>query len=79
MKAKINPHGDEGTNFYLKQIPKADFDHTSLAVISFYSDLKKNETYYLQVFLKECKYIEKKVVRHINNNLNDFFLLMSLM
>ena len=25
------------------------------------------------MFLKQCKYIEKKVVRHINDNLNDFF------
>ena len=25
------------------------------------------------MFLKECKYIEKKTVRHINDNLRDFF------
>ena len=25
-----------------------------------------------EVFLKECKYIEKKVIRHINDNLVDF-------
>ena len=36
------------------------------------SALKKDENYYLQVFLKECKYIENKVVKHINDNLNDF-------
>ena len=36
------------------------------------SALKKDENYYLQVFLKEFKYIEKKVIRHINNNLSDF-------
>ena len=24
------------------------------------------------MFLKDCKYIEKKAVRHINNNLSDF-------
>ena len=34
--------------------------------------LKKDDNYYLQVFLKGCKYIEKKVIRHINDNLNDF-------
>ena len=34
---------------------------------------KKNDNYYLQVFLKECKYIEKKVVRHIHDNLSDFY------
>ena len=25
------------------------------------------------MFLKECKYFEKEVVRHINNNVSDFF------
>ena len=34
--------------------------------------LKEDENYYLQVFLKECKYIEKKVIRHIDNNLSKF-------
>ena len=24
------------------------------------------------MFLKECRYIEKKVIRHINDNLSDF-------
>ena len=40
--------------------------------------VKKDENYYLQVFLKECKYIEKKVIRYINDNLSDFLLLMSV-
>ena len=51
--------------------PKLDSNHT-LAVISLDSALKKDENYYPQVFLKECKYIEKKVVRHIHDNLSDF-------
>ena len=34
--------------------------------------LKKDENYYLQVFLKECKFIEKKLIRHSNDNLIDF-------
>ena len=42
-----------------------DSNHTCLAVISLDSALKKDEIYYPQVFLKECKSIEKKVVRHI--------------
>ena len=25
-----------------------------------------------EVFLKECKYIKKKVIRHINDNMSDF-------
>ena len=40
--------------------------------------VKKDENYYLQVFLKECKYIEKKVIRYINDNLSDFRLLISV-
>ena len=39
---------------------------------------KKDENYYLPVFSKECKYIEKKVIRHINDNSSDFLLSMSL-
>ena len=46
-------------------------NYTCLAVISLDSALKKDENYYLQVFLKECKYIEKKVVRHIHDTLSD--------
>ena len=44
-----------------------------ILVISLDSTLKKDEKYYLQVLLKECKYIEKKVIRHINNTLSEFF------
>ena len=36
------------------------------------SALKTDNNYYLQVFLKKCKYIEKKVIRHIIDNLSDF-------
>ena len=51
---------------------KLDSNHTCLAVISLNSALKNDENYYPQVFLKECTYIEKKLIRHINDNLNDF-------
>ena len=54
------------------QIFKIDSNHTCLAVISLDSALKKDESSYPQVFLKECKFIEKKVIRHINDNLSDF-------
>ena len=37
------------------------------------SVLKKDDNYYLQVSLKDCKYIEEKVIRHINDNLSDFY------
>ena len=50
-----------------------DFNHTCLAVISLDSALKKDENYYPQVSLKECKYIEKKLIRHIIDNLSDSF------
>ena len=36
------------------------------------STLKENNNYNPQVFSKECKYIEKKVIRHINDNLSGF-------
>ena len=83
MKTKIKYHGNEVRYFYDKRIPKLDSNHTCLAVISLDSGLKKDDNYYLQVFLKECKHNEKKVlkeckhnrkkvVRHINDSLRDF-------
>ena len=72
MKTKIKSHGDEVTDFHDKNIPKIDSNHTCLAVITLDSALKKDENYYPQVFLKECKYIEKKVIRYINNTLSNF-------
>ena len=72
LKTKINSHGDEVTDFYDKKIPKLDSNQTCLAVISLDSAPKKDDNYYPQVFLKECKYIEKKLVRNINDNLGDF-------
>ena len=72
MKTKIKSHGDEVTDLYDKNIPKIDSNHTCLAVISLDSALKKDENYYPQVFLKECKYIEKKVIRYINDTLSNF-------
>ena len=72
LKTKTKSHGDKVTDFYDKKIPKVDSNHTCLAVISVDSTLKKDDNYYSQVFLKECKYIQKKVVRHIHDNLSDF-------
>ena len=57
LKTKVKSHGDEVTDFYDKEIPKVDSNHTCLAVISLDSALKKDDNYYPQVFLKECKYI----------------------
>ena len=72
MENKIKSHGDEVTDFCNKEIPKVDFNHTCFTVISLNSALKKDGNYYPQVFLKECKYIESKVIWHINDNLSDF-------
>ena len=72
METKTKSHDDEVTDFYDKRIPKVDSNYTCLVVISLDSALKKDDSYYLQVFLKECKYIERKALRHINENLSDF-------
>ena len=72
LKTKTKSHRDEVTHFYNKKIPKVDSNHNCLVVISLDSALKKDDNYYPQVFLKECKYIEKKVIRHINDTLSDF-------
>ena len=58
MKTKIKFHGDEVTDFYDKKVSKTDPNPICLAVISLDSALKKDDNYYLQVFLKECKYID---------------------
>ena len=70
MKTKSD--GDKVTDFYNKKTPKVDSNHTCLAVIGLDSARKKDENYYLQMFLKECKYIEIKVIRHITENMSDF-------
>ena len=72
MKTKIKSHCDEVTDFYDRKILKVDSHHTCLPVITLDSALKKDDSYYPQFFLKECKYIEKKVVRHIHDSLSDF-------
>ena len=55
-----------------REITKVDSNYTCLAVISFDSTLKKGENYYLKVFLKECKYIKKIIIRHINDKIFSF-------
>ena len=66
LKAKLNLMAMKLQTFRIKKTPNIDSNHTCLAAISLDSALKKNDYYYPQVFLKECKYIEKKVIRHIN-------------
>ena len=69
MKTKIKSHGDEVTDFCDKEIPKVDSNYTCLAASSLGSAVKKDENYYPQVFLKECIYIEEKVIGHIIDGL----------
>ena len=70
FKNKIKSHGDEVTDFYDKAFPKMHSNHTCIAVISLDSALKKDENYYLQEFYK---YVGKKVIRHISENLSNFY------
>ena len=51
MKTKIKSHGHEVTDFYYKEIPKMDSNHTSSAVISLDYALIKDGNYYLQKFI----------------------------
>ena len=46
-----------------------DSNHNYLGIVNFDSALKKYENNYPQVFLKEFKYIKKKVIRHIIDDL----------
>ena len=46
---------------FIKKLFKVDSNHTCWAAISLDSALKKDENYYIQVFLKESKYIGKKL------------------
>ena len=78
LKTKVKFYGYVVTDFYDKEIPKMDSNYTCLAIGSLDSPFQKDKSYYLQVFLKECKYIKEKVIRHIDDNLRDF-LLTSLM
>ena len=59
-KKKKKSRGHEVKGLYNKKISNLDSDLTCLAVIKLVSALKKNDNYYPQVFLKECKYIEKE-------------------
>ena len=59
------------TAFYNKNFPKVDHNHTSLALTSLDSALQKDANFYPQTFLKERKYIEKKVVTDTNDKLSD--------
>ena len=58
LKTKIKSYSDEATDFHDEIKPKAYFDNNCLSVITTDFALEKDGNYYLQVFLKEHKYIE---------------------
>ena len=60
LKTKTKAYGNEATDFLVKEILKVGPNCSCLAVILTYCVFKKNENYYLQVFIKECEYIEKE-------------------
>ena len=60
LATKIRTCGDGVTDFYNKEIPKVDSNYTSLEIISLDTAHNNNGNYYLQVLLKEGKYIAKK-------------------
>ena len=68
LKTKIKSNGHKVTDFHDKKISMVNFSYTCLAVISLDSAFKKNENYYTQVLLKECKYIKTKVIRYITDD-----------
>ena len=59
LKTKTKFYFDEATDFHDKEVPKVDSSYTCLAGISLDSIFGVYEKYYSQVFLKECKYIER--------------------
>ena len=73
MKTKIKPHGDKATDFHDKKIPTMVSNHTRLAVTTLDSALNKDGNYSLQIFLKVCKYIEKKTLLGIFMKTQTFF------
>ena len=60
LKTKIKCHDYENSDFYFKRFSKLDSNHTFLTVINLDFSVKKDDNFYLQVFLKEFKCIEKK-------------------
>ena len=76
MKIKIKSHGDEVTDFYDKETTKIDPNPSCLAAISLDSALKKDGNYYPHVFLTECKFIEKKVIRHTIDDLKVLLIIL---
>ena len=62
LKTKLWSYGDETTDFNDREMPMVDCNHGCSALITIDCALKNDEQYYLQVFIKECKYIDKEKI-----------------
>ena len=60
LEIKIKSYGDGTKYFYDKKMYKVDSNYIFWSITLTDSALKKDENYYPQVFLKECKDIEKE-------------------
>ena len=60
LKTKTKVCGDEATDFHDKELHKVNSSFTCLVVMSLDSIFGLYKKYHLEVFLKECKYVEKK-------------------
>ena len=60
LKTKITSYSHEATGFHDNEISKVGSNYTCLGAILINFVFGKEENNYLQVFLKECKYIEKE-------------------
>ena len=61
LETKLRTYVDEATDFHSRKIPQAGSIYSCWLVIIIDSVLNKDKNYYLQVFLKECKYIKKVI------------------
>ena len=61
LKSKTKFYSNNSTDFHDKDLLKVGSNYICLAVILIDFVLKKDQTYYPQVILKECKYIDKEI------------------
>ena len=72
IKTKVKMYDNKvNTNFQRKETPKGDSFYKCLSLIMLDSVVKVRKKYYLQVFLKECKYIKRKnkMFNYVNDDL----------
>lgn len=70
-----NIYSDEAIDFHSQKIPKLGSNYVCLIVIVIDYVLQKDGSFYLQMFLKKNKNIEKehKVVMHITDELKNSY------